>query len=628
MWNGSITFKDNALQLILIVDYIMDWARDVYRPSILRQLKSIATGKPYDEVSVATDSDIFSMRRNISNWIPAPPSTINALEYDVDQSNPVIVLEHQDILPINVPNTTLGLIRSSLITEFRFFTLHITQSNVTSLLQLARGRNESEENSARVARELINFITRWDEMLLLTTADLDELEQSWTGERPDDSIPDSSPENFYVLLEYACFISSSWEITKEISCLAISESAFDFLMSYANFKIRHRPAERLPNTLRSCPRDVFRECVQCLRSGSPWQVLVSAISCTLVSLYPVPERKRTDFTPPVDHLEFGSLSYRRIKPFVRKYLYIGEAKLTRANRQAPRNSPKQSHKTEGSRLNQAKSNRSIIDLSFRRVSEKKVYNCDEAHDMDKCGRCRQRSGNDQFQTSFSTIKPLVLSTYGSILVESQEFWKGTEYSRNPNTRHDLCLFIVEKSHYLEEEEALPLVIEDILQTNMLYHTIRHSLDDDGDTVKAIAWHLPSPYRPPTEEQRADVMDWCQEILGVPAVKKSQSEDSIGIYDSTQILLYFLQLGYSYLDAKGAVTKFCENFPDEIKALNEERRRHSSSNILNPNKPPTLWDFHRHVDREKGTKIRFNTLPLFPPTILSLRGNETVEASND
>ena len=103
-----MTFKDNALQLILIVDYIMDWARDVYRPSILRQLKSIGTGKAYDEVSLATDSDIFSLRRNISSWIPAPPSTINELEYDVDQSNPIIVLEHQDFLPFNIPNTKIG----------------------------------------------------------------------------------------------------------------------------------------------------------------------------------------------------------------------------------------------------------------------------------------------------------------------------------------------------------------------------------------------------------------------------------------------------------------------------------------------------------------------------------------
>lgn len=466
-------------------------------------------------------------------------------------------------------------------------------------------------------------------MLLLTTADLNELEQTWTGERPDDNTPDSTPENFYVLLEYACFISSSWEITKEISCLAISESAFEILMSYANFKRRHYQAERLPNNLRSCPRDVFRECVNCLRSGSPWQVLVSALSCTLVSLYPVPEPKRPEFTPPVDHLHFGPLSHRRVKPFIRKYLYIGEAKLTRASRQAPRNSRGQSHETSGSRTNQSKTNRSIIDLSFRRVSEKKVYNCDEAHDIDKCDRCRQSSENDLSQTSFCTIKPLVVSTYGSILVESQEFRVENNFFQCPNTRHDLCLFVVEKSQHLEVEEALPLVIEDILQTNMLYHTIRHRLDKDGEGIRAIGWHLPGLYRPPTKEQRADVMDWCQEILGVSAVKKSQPEGKICIYESTQILLYFLRLGYSDLDAKEEITKFCKTFADRIKAMIEEDEGKPWPPLdLDPKKPPLLSDFYAHIDREKGIKFSIDSLPTFPPKILSLRGDKMVEGSKD
>jgi hypothetical protein len=42
----------------------------------LRQLKALATGESYDQVSLADDSDIFSMRRNISSWIQPPPSTV------------------------------------------------------------------------------------------------------------------------------------------------------------------------------------------------------------------------------------------------------------------------------------------------------------------------------------------------------------------------------------------------------------------------------------------------------------------------------------------------------------------------------------------------------------------------
>lgn len=67
--------KDQALQLVLIVDYIMDWARDVYRIAILRQLKSMVTGQPFDQISLAY-STMSSMRRDVSRWIPAPPSTV------------------------------------------------------------------------------------------------------------------------------------------------------------------------------------------------------------------------------------------------------------------------------------------------------------------------------------------------------------------------------------------------------------------------------------------------------------------------------------------------------------------------------------------------------------------------
>jgi hypothetical protein len=45
----------------LIVDYIFDWARDVYRPSILRKLKFLAIGEAYDHISQVSDSDIFSL---------------------------------------------------------------------------------------------------------------------------------------------------------------------------------------------------------------------------------------------------------------------------------------------------------------------------------------------------------------------------------------------------------------------------------------------------------------------------------------------------------------------------------------------------------------------------------------
>jgi hypothetical protein len=60
LWSGCITEIDDSLQLLLIVDYIADWARDVHRSSILRKIKSSVTGIAYDQVSLSHDSDIFT----------------------------------------------------------------------------------------------------------------------------------------------------------------------------------------------------------------------------------------------------------------------------------------------------------------------------------------------------------------------------------------------------------------------------------------------------------------------------------------------------------------------------------------------------------------------------------------
>jgi hypothetical protein len=83
--------------------------------------------------------------------------------------------------------------------------LRITQSNATSLLQLAQGRNNNKDNSTKAARELVSFISRWDEMLSITSTELGELEYLWTGDiRSDDNAVNSSPtEEFYVLLEFS-----------------------------------------------------------------------------------------------------------------------------------------------------------------------------------------------------------------------------------------------------------------------------------------------------------------------------------------------------------------------------------------------------------------------------------------
>lgn len=73
--------------MLLIVDYIFDWARDVYRPFILRELRILSTPDTDDIISLLTDTDILSKREPISPWIPPsqarPSSEMPTLEENV-----------------------------------------------------------------------------------------------------------------------------------------------------------------------------------------------------------------------------------------------------------------------------------------------------------------------------------------------------------------------------------------------------------------------------------------------------------------------------------------------------------------------------------------------------------------
>lgn len=128
LWDGSLMFNDNALQLVLIVDYIVDWARDIYRPSLLRQLISLSTGQEYNLISEVCDSDIYSTMRQptdwgsaapntfgelnslggrVLNWIPAPPSAVTESNANCDSTPITASLKHEGMLPIDMPITAI-----------------------------------------------------------------------------------------------------------------------------------------------------------------------------------------------------------------------------------------------------------------------------------------------------------------------------------------------------------------------------------------------------------------------------------------------------------------------------------------------------------------------------------------
>ena len=552
LWEGSIMHKDGALQLLLIIDYIVDYARDIFRPSILMQLKSIGTGTAYDEISLTADDDIFPMNGDISSWDSTALITLSKGDHDNDRDSTIVLeLDHQSLLPIVIPNTKFGSVRSASIVNYRFISLHITEHNVTSLLKLAGGPNQREDNSSRVAKELVHFITRWDELLVLRGTDLDELEWLWTGQtRPDEDAPHESQNAvFYVFLEYRCYMNSSWDIVKELTCLATTKPAFEILTSYADFKTRPPGSKRLADTLRPCWGNAFYDSVECLRNGSPWQTLLAAISATLISVYPLPLRNKTDVTQPVDILGFSYIKYPRLKPFVQKYLRLGR-KLSRTVRREKQ----MGHGSVAYQYTEmAQQNYEPTNPSFHRRSERRIQvHEDNRHILNQCSRCRQSNTTDLFLKGFEAKLPPVLSEYGAILVESLRSLPSDQRA----DRHDLCLFFLKvPPNAMDEYKDLPVIVESLLKTDLLYHTILHRDDVTERITQDIVWNLPWSYRPPTMDQRADIVDWILELGALYISPKRPRKLEKKLWDQLQVLLMYLNKGYSYLVAMEAATQF-------------------------------------------------------------------------
>lgn len=59
-WSGCLKLNDDALTLLLLVDYIFDWARDIHRTSIFSQLEIISRDSFTLSRTATHDSDILS----------------------------------------------------------------------------------------------------------------------------------------------------------------------------------------------------------------------------------------------------------------------------------------------------------------------------------------------------------------------------------------------------------------------------------------------------------------------------------------------------------------------------------------------------------------------------------------
>ncbi|KAF2177247.1 hypothetical protein K469DRAFT_809553 [Zopfia rhizophila CBS 207.26] len=547
LWNGSLLSRDDSLQLVLILDYIFDWARDVYRPSILLQLKSIASGKAYDEVSFFEDSDVQSLRKYISNWMPAAQSVAARLGPRFEHGVPIDLSPGDNrSLPFPVPKTEHGTVCSANVVTKRLAGLCLWEANFMEFFEMVTTRKSSEKDKTQsVAREIIGCFSAESRQkyvkfrktrhrpshpcvrsesslkegspkkgglerctLCLTGSQLQALEESWIGGvEPTSDVPALPPdERFYCLISFECFLTTSWEVVEQITYLAITRPVADLLTRYASYK-RGASIPFFPDSWWiACADTALQECINCLSSASSSQLLLAAISAKSVTIRAQQETLCRDDTT-VELLDFdcnygwgqGVVVEKHIKATQRTKVDVQRVQnLSRGFRTLREDHLQRSLQTN---------------FSFCRNFERATPILDsKRHDVAACSRCSQTlHGNAAGRRELWTTAA-IQSTNGMVLVEASET-SGILY-----TPDDLCLFVLHPPDHLNAASTIPRTLNQILEAGKMYHSIRNPkrgwLNHFQEShYPNIMWNLPLIYWAVTPKAKNDMKNWLGELGG-------------------------------------------------------------------------------------------------------------------
>ncbi|KAI0449454.1 hypothetical protein F5B21DRAFT_509141 [Xylaria acuta] len=260
VWHGCITSRDGALQLLLLVDYLFDWARDRYREDIIGALRIVARGESDTASGVYQDTDIFSTVPLDNMHLPS-----QVTEDDGNLSN--YISAQSSFLALDSP---AGVFRHATFVESRYYCLYITGDNVKTFLQ--------STTQARV-QPLCRLILGHMSQSILTDPDtLDAIEEEWTGASRS-SAPSYRPqaqEQFHVIMSFTTYLSTQWHQVRELSAIAITRDAWKVVGDASGFKKKLRE----PFIYDYYDTSEFIRIIKKLLAGSPGQILHAAIART------------------------------------------------------------------------------------------------------------------------------------------------------------------------------------------------------------------------------------------------------------------------------------------------------------------------------------------------------------
>ena len=220
VWEGSICRDSQALQLLLIIDYIFDWARDIYRPLILNQLSALST-----EEVLYTDTDIFS---TIEGRELTSINESQELQSQVNEG----LLEHSlsDNCPWDLILAPHGVIRDASVIETKLMGLVITEDDIEMFL--LSFPSEEAANSA-----LCLILSGLKDSWHVTGEILVALEAEWAEDSMEGPLNVNPDEHFYLKITVQMYVGVEWEPVRQLTYLSVSECAIAKFADRVAFKM-------------------------------------------------------------------------------------------------------------------------------------------------------------------------------------------------------------------------------------------------------------------------------------------------------------------------------------------------------------------------------------------------------
>ncbi|PVH82411.1 hypothetical protein DL98DRAFT_653163 [Cadophora sp. DSE1049] len=260
LWTGRLDSRDGALQILLLVDYIFDWARDLYRHGIARLLKVLskkASGEELNDiVSISLDTDFQSIDQRMEalqdqmELDPPFNQGVAVWQHQMESDPPAPqfagILETSDLCEEESEqwqktDTVAGAFRNPSIIETCFECVRFTNDAFQTLLAPFITNEISEERLQQFTSAMEGAVA--GHAVMISDDVLSYLEEQWTGKRRllDEVAPGSLAR--HAIMVYYVHFSERWQPRQVIACIIFDQDGIKMTQKNAGSKGDTPPME-------------------------------------------------------------------------------------------------------------------------------------------------------------------------------------------------------------------------------------------------------------------------------------------------------------------------------------------------------------------------------------------------